>query len=202
MTERIGNPAWVEAFAAFTRAAVVERYGSRQSCVVSTRVAVEVANYFGLSGRALPVTVAAWNDRWGVGTGGTGELRDGGVWDGHLVLILGERWLVDLAADQFDRTARGLRVPGPAVLSWNADTEALVHSPVGWTNRFEAGQDYTLIRYTALASTVWRSSPDWTNRVRMRPVVGHAIRMLRAWEGAGGERPGGTRPARSARDAR
>jgi hypothetical protein len=168
---------WLRDFAACTRAAVLDdgRWDPMSSCIVTARIGVEVARYFGLAARPLPVTVRVWNDHYSVGTLGTGK-AEGNRWDGHLALVLGNVWLVDPSADLFDRPAHGLVVGGPVVLP----LVGRGGQQGGWCRVAELpGGARVAYRRLVGRECVWRRSPDWSNRrAALKPVMGAAIRDL------------------------
>lgn len=162
-----------------TRAAVLTRYRP-DSCIESTRAIAEVYRYFGH--RLVPVatrvafyTAEAYATNaargWAVGVTGTGEITNGG-WDGHLVGLVDDAWLVDGSADQFDRPAKGLHVGGPVVVA--TDRAQL-------DNGLSLADDASglVAVYRTIDNTSWRRAPAWTrNTAVMRTVVGEAIRQV------------------------
>jgi hypothetical protein len=110
----------------------------RDTCILHTHGAMQILSRLGVRCRPLPVQVQAFNPviaeymraghnpedltpqeweargGWSVGVGF--NTRDGiqtreGAWDGHLVLLVRERFLLDLTADQLARPDRGLVIP-------------------------------------------------------------------------------------------
>ena len=141
----------VKAIAEHVRAAVLTRYAA-DSCIASTAVFIDVGNWLGLGTSPVAVNVLAANpaalqvmaedpmppvdqwppDAWTVGVNADQPAREGG-WPGHLVAVLHGRRdrLVDVSADQFDRPARDLRCPSPALGrlpdGWGAGAECVTH---------------------------------------------------------------------------
>lgn len=166
----------VKAIAKHVRAAVLSRYPAVDSCIASTAVFLDVADWLGLDASPAPVSVFVANpgamkvmamdppppvdqwpdDAWTVGVAPGQQARDGG-WPGHVVAVLhGERdRLVDVSADQFDRPAKALRVPTPVLgrlpQQWS-DGEACV------THLHQHG---TVLRWIVLDDDTYTDSPNW-----------------------------------------
>lgn len=189
------DTAWLDRFADVTRAEIL-RWWRPNSCIVSTRLGLEVLKYFGVGAAAQAVTVAAFtkaaaaaiiageNPRdfgHSVGIAGTDEITmqpDGRrSWDGHLVIRLTQQpVLIDLSADQLDRPQRGLRVPQPIIAPID-DTTAFER---GRSLVLESAEDGTVLFYTALTSRAWRKSSDWTkHQDQVRRSAATVINTLR-----------------------
>lgn len=121
----------MEALLAVAREEILKDF-RRDSCIASTRVAVEVLRHFGV--RAYPLAVTAmvfnasfaahlgsdlipreaaetrrWTEEDGSWSVGIGFGRGGpGSWTRHLVAIAEGRWLVDLSLDHADRPEHGI----------------------------------------------------------------------------------------------
>jgi hypothetical protein len=179
------TPEWLACYVKTVRRAVLTEWPAYRSCIASTRVAVEVAGYFGVP--VVPIAFAvdyftqSFLDSKGtegacVGVDGTGGLTPAtGGWDGHLVPILDRRWLCDVSADQFSRPGR-LLVPGPSILPLEAWP---ITEPLGAEN--EHG---VLCRYKVMDNqSSWRKAPDWVGHQPMRRrAVAAAINALRQLE--------------------
>lgn len=166
----------VKTIAEHVRAAVMTRY-TADSCIVSTAVFIDVADWLGLDASPAAVDVLAANpaalrvmatdpmppvdqwpsEAWTVGVLSSEPPREGG-WPGHLVAILHGRRdrLVDVSADQLDRPSRGLRVPFPVLgrlpERWGDGEECVTHLHASGT----------MLRWTHRSgNTAWRESPNW-----------------------------------------
>lgn len=147
------------------------------SCILTTRVAIEVMHYAGhKAARPLAVKVIAANREaqeelragrmpdewpeaaWSVGVQGTGS-RASGRWDGHLIVACGDV-LADLTADQFHRPDKGLPCPGPIVVTgWDRTWPVLTaNDDTGVAVRYEP------MRGEAAQS--FRHAPDWLTNHR------------------------------------
>lgn len=175
-----------ETFAAVVRRHTLTAYSPR-SCIETVRVAARVADHFGFTVEPVPVTCYWRGGTQGhsVGVAGTGALdhaRNG--WDGHLVgylphpaggstaLDLGS--MIDFSSDQFDRPAKGLRVPGPYAL------HALPRADLATGFKVEFVATGTECWYQQTADRAWRRAPAWTARESLiRRVAAAAIRDLR-----------------------
>lgn len=181
------DPWWAQ-FAQAVRTAVVPEYGAR-SCVETTRVAVYVAAYFGvtLEPHAVAVSVhtpdnwAALDGSgtmpdvgWSVGTHGDGTI-DGLLWHGHLIALAEQRRiLLDISADQFSRPAKGLLVPGPVTMPLGPDDD------LGAGIAAHANDGGFVYYVQSSGNEAWRNFPAWQARKdRARRVAGTVIRELR-----------------------
>lgn len=185
----------LETFAAVVRRHTLTAYNAR-SCIETVRVARRVGDYYGLTIEPVPVS-CIWRSTTfdvppdggppghAVGVEGTGALdHDRNGWDGHLVgylphpaggptaLDLGS--MIDFSSDQFDRPARGLRVPGPYSL------HALPRADLTSGFKVEFLATGTECWYQQTADRTWRRVPAWTARENLiRRVAAAAIRELR-----------------------
>lgn len=168
----------VKTIAEHVRAAVMTRY-TVDSCIASTAVFIDVADWLGLDASPAAVDVLAANpaalrvmandpappvdqwppEAWTVGVLSSEPPREGG-WPGHLVAILhGHRdRLVDVSADQLDRPSRGLRVPSPVLgrlpKRWGDGDQCVTHLHASGT----------MLRWTLRSgNTAWRESPNWVS---------------------------------------
>ena len=113
---------------------------SRDSCIASTRVTIEVMNHFGIPAKPLPVFTAVYNaayalrykamgnrwpkdedelERWhaecgaqSIGIGYHEGPPEAGKWPGHLVAVVNNRFLVDASVDQVEQCQHGIFLPG------------------------------------------------------------------------------------------
>lgn len=171
-----GGDDWLEEFARETRTAVLERVASAGSCILSTRVGLEVLRFFGIPARPVPVRIVAHgtgSDPWCIGIAGTGRMGPE-TWDGHLVLSLPtQQWLVDLSLDQMSRVQRGLEL-GPAV----------AETPPGWGAVGDVVAGYcgqVLVAWQVIAGRGYTRCPDWSARRAgvVRDAAADAITRLR-----------------------
>ena len=179
---------WLSAVTRLCRAATLE-VCSPDSCIASTRVLIGVLDYFGYASEPLPCTAVVWNaagyeatdaeipvDQWppdahSVGVVGTGAARAPKRWDGHLVAMVEDRWLIDASLDQFSRPQKGIV------------TTPLVIDAVDWDDRTKMHVwrrgDGIVIGYQLMPNPgAWRSSPDWRGERHQR-IIGGVIRQIR-----------------------
>lgn len=149
---------------------------SRRTCILHTRIATIVLRELGLRARPLGCRLLAGNaewhelcnelgrlptpdewehrdDVWCLGIGfGRGDQRG---YDGHVVTVVEERYVVDLTVDQCDRPKYGMRfTPGffPADRTFLSGAEPAVFV-----------RDGSLLKYEALPKDRgFLMVPDWT----------------------------------------
>jgi hypothetical protein len=171
---------WLHEFALVTRTYTLLGSYLQNSCILTTRVGLGVLERYGVKARAQAVTAVAFNregwelasqnvppsewpdSAWAVGTEGTGKTDpETNAWDGHLVLVVRNpnrtRTLIDLTADQLDRPARGLPVPGPVFMDlppvWTPDDPRFT---------FTGPSQEAIISYRPQAKAGnWQDTPDW-----------------------------------------
>ena len=110
---------------------------------------------------------------WSIGIEATGEIaEDGNGWDGHLVAVVGGRYIVDLSAGQFARPQHGIKM-----------VPFVVHAEPGWAKGREplvlAGGEGAVV--ALLAKPGERSflpAKDWWHR-RIIPVVERVEEAIR-----------------------
>jgi hypothetical protein len=128
----------LERYANIARREILQDH-SRESCVPSTWVTVEVFRRLGVAAEPFPVKVSVGNGaygrrvsqvgpprsyeelvRWGEEDGsfvvGVGTQPTQGGIGGHLVALVGGQYLVDASLDQATSEEHGLRVPGVLVI--------------------------------------------------------------------------------------
>lgn len=160
------------------RALVLEQF-SPKSCIVSTRVAIEVLKAHGIPAYPLATRIEALNAQavkdseagatepslgsWIVGVEGTGEWSPTeNSWDGHLVAVFTDaksEVLLDLSADQIARPAKGIHAEPLAFRltgKW----------PAGWL-----WPNGSAIAYKPVRSRSYRQSSNWTDRRAWGPIV-------------------------------
>lgn len=172
---------------------------SRDSCIASTRMVMEVARYFALP-RIMPIAVStavfnrlafeeyqAWHslspeeqavtpmqlvidESWAVGIEGD-DTNTGGRWNGHLIAQIQDLF-VDFSLDQFSRPEHDM-----------ATTAAIFPIQNIW---YEHGvavyqrEDGVAVVYRHMENAQnYRNAPDWTNFQRWRPVMGRLIKKLK-----------------------
>lgn len=186
----------LEAMVQESPALLYEKYRP-DCCIAATSIALDVLKYFHVDAQPLPVRatamnramrerheqgnpptaeeIAAWQAKpgpidptepWGVGLG----FENGGPgWAGHLIAVIEERWLLDLALRQASRPERGLVVPDAG---WGTITRPLPRR-VDQAGRLLALADLadggTLTYWTAPDAPDWRDAPDWGHT---RPTKG------------------------------
>jgi hypothetical protein len=197
----VGDAAWLDAFAMLLRRAVLSNGFPRHTCVLTTRLGLDVLRYFGVRAEPEPVAIACYNAKafqavvdgtftadvgYTVGVGGTGAhtTRPGGIStvDLHLVLrTLSEPRLVDLSIDQFHRPERDLHLNGALVTPvfdlsrWLADDPITVFPAAGGA-----------IRYDRLDDHGYRRVPDWHPKGALATgIVAATIRALRELQESG-----------------
>ncbi len=166
----------------------------RDSCIVSTRIALDVCAAHGLTARPELVECFLYTPalfervkrgtfakpfrpgEWSVGLGVEGARtidRVRGL-DGHLVLLLpidGTEYLLDLSLDQADRPERGLHVRRPFLSAMPADwREGL--SAVHFDGAIIVYRPRTGLRDDYTRSKDWH---DFTRRARIVEAVHHRI---------------------------
>jgi hypothetical protein len=161
------------------------------SCIASTKMGYEVLRYFGVPAVPRAVRMAAFNrtawqaveagqvpdwegtDAWSVAIAGQGAPQTRGGWDGHLVLLVHGRLLLDLSLDQADRPKKGIHL---------APTMLLIPDPAAFTAgewvRYEH-EDGTVLGYQRLDDQGWRASRDWNHgERRYREPISRIIREI------------------------
>lgn len=165
-------------------------------CIAATGIAYDVFRHFGIASRALPVRFLVANARfielvdrgeepladptsWAIGVTGSGrrQRRATGehAWDGHLVLVVERRWLLDLTLGQARRPAKGILLPDVFVGT----------VPPGWPTSDDEQLTYRLRGGCAICYVPQRGnrgytgSPDWRQRrTKLRHVTAAIIRAV------------------------
>ena len=172
MSPVVVDELWLARYAHVTRNAVLGYWQRQGSCIASVNVGLRVARYFGVPAHPQPVAVAYRSATHSLGTYATGVVdRTRGRWDGHLVAIIDDRWLVDLSADQFDRPGRGLRVTRPVITGWEPATgDGSFHDP----------EHEVTATFRRVHDTSFKRAPDWTwYPALVGAAAGMAIRALK-----------------------
>lgn len=176
------------------------------TCVVSTRIGIEVLRYFGIPAAPDPVQLIVYTPNpeqpgtmqatLGNQTSGEvvvtkGPLRDRRLWGGHLILrTTGHQpALLDLSADQFHRPEHNITITKPVTGLLDPDGLAawLDHQPVYLT---EPGQAtvYRYTRHQGPGAYAWRREPAWNLDRDDRALVAECIRVLRGTRPTGDQR--------------
>lgn len=190
MTDRL-----LQAIADEARAAVLTRH-KPNSCIATTRVAIETAAYFGVSLRPWAVNVRAFTpEGWRLAQAGVppedwpqhahsiGIIAGAGPADvGHVAAVTTRGqvtaagdWLIDASLDQAARPARGLGPFTPVVAPLPAGLD-LAETGV---HQVEYEIDGGPVFYTASGSRLYLSSPNWRPGPAIRACVAEAIRAIR-----------------------
>lgn len=174
----------------FARPLILNRW-RKDSCLVSTAVALDFLSWAGVKAKPMEVEVLAYNalaveliergvpytewpaDAWSVGivqADSDPEQRKYKAWTGaHLVTLVAERTLLDLSADQLSRPLYRMSVPGPIVLPWDGDG----------TKAVSAEGAIVVYRRPERPDLSFRSSPDWRLRGRRADIVSELVRLAR-----------------------
>ncbi len=157
------------------------------SCVLASRVANEVFDYFGIPNEVIPVSAIAMNekmdnywkqsvpmeqwedDAYSVGvmpdiriTPNGIDRRDGMGFEGHLIVTT-PSYLLDLSALQFHRPKYNIVTNGPLIVSRQAVTTAIV----GGTRTFsKIILEQGMILYEPLKNYTFLKSQDWKKGYR------------------------------------
>lgn len=183
-----------EGLAPLLAPALEAEFRRRDLCILATRIALDVAAYFGV--RAEPVStravvynaafaahiergfedvdIARWKPLDGSYSVGVGfGLPNGGVpipgrWNGHLITVAGG-WFGDFSIGQAERPRYDI-LTGPAIVAPFPQADA-------WRGELSSG---AVVEYQVTRDLSYRRGPDWTDKARRRPIVGAMIRRLKA----------------------
>lgn len=165
------------------------------SCIATTKVAVDVLNHFGYHAKPQPVRVLIYNwklysrlntfdgifreGEWSVGLGFEGgkTITQGvGAYAGHLVALLEREkgdYIIDLSLDQASRPHKDIHLE-PSV--W--------YLPKQWRNNEDSdikvvlkGDKSSLIYYP-IHNDDYLKSPNWTELYQTRPIVDNLISII------------------------
>jgi len=164
------------------------------SCIVSTAIGIDVLTHFGILAEPLPVKLSIFNApyvkridsgsdwpnretliRWGqednsysVGIGyGEQQLNK---WAGHLVLLVENKWLVDLSIDQANRPQYNMIFEPMAI---EIDNDFLS----GKMPRILKDKE-CVIRIELIKNRGFLSSPDWAFGGRRKHLVSKIIEKI------------------------
>jgi hypothetical protein len=179
----------VEAFAMIARPIIRHASNDWDSCIVATRIAVDVFHHFGLRARALVTRKQIFNAAALEPTCGSVTVSDDtapeacivligydnavshGNFSGHLVAVVEGEILVDAVADRANLPNTGIELPGVLLHTVDPDFLAghslLYGSHSGCTVAYEASPNER-----SYASTPdWRRVPNAQGEVRSRVAV-------------------------------
>jgi hypothetical protein len=156
----------------------------RDLCVLTTRIVMDVAEYFGIAVWPLSVRAVVYNrtydqkleaqgnaiptdfsdGSWAVGIGfGKQE----GKWSGHLIAAT-DHLFGDFSIGQAERPQKDI-LTGPAIVG-----------PYGGENTWECRlKSGVVVEYDRIIDRAYRNAPDWRDHTRRRPVTAAIIRMVR-----------------------
>lgn len=172
------------ALAPFLAPRLEAKFGRRDLCILATRVALDVAEYFRIPARPVAVRAIAYNAEFAarVASGGdfSGDWKsDGsysvgigygktpGKWTGHLIAAA-DGVFADFSIGQAEREQYGIITGRALVGPWTgADL---------WKASNDRG---TVVEYQLLADDEYLRAPDWCDRKRRRGIVGELIRRVR-----------------------
>jgi hypothetical protein len=157
-----------------------------ESCVLSTRMAVDIARRYGVDAYPLSVEALVMNpimarldadhgptpDRSGwaaqgaamVWLGKGDEAPQPGKWPGHLVAVIDRRWLLDLSADQAHRPQYDIHLTEPLVFPVTEGFLRGRQDAVLDVQDGEQGAGQRLVYHTTPGNDTWRTSDAWTMR--------------------------------------
>jgi hypothetical protein len=174
-----------EAVAHMMRPLVQSQVRETSTCVLSTRIAIEVLGYFEIAATPQPVEIhvinqamADWIEAgypggvehgkelgaWGVSTIAD-QPAESGKWAGHLIVRLDDAF-IDSDLGAYSRPHRSLVVPDGIVLGADADP------PWG----YDLGGVHLV--YTPTTDVSWKESIDWNSK-GVKKYAGPMIRAIK-----------------------
>lgn len=164
-----------------------QRFGPR-CCINATRVGMDALRRFRVESFPLPVKVAAFSPKaaekvvagkpltreegeWMVLLGDGSSVPDDEGYDGHLVLMVARRFLVDLSIGQVSRPERGIEA-GPFWMDVGRD---FVRQ--GAERAFRSKQGTLLSYKCAPERGAWKDTPGWHPK-RNEPVLLEVVDAL------------------------
>lgn len=161
-------------------------------CIAATRVAVTVFERLGFEAYAQPTRLRVWNRKlweriaseqntfahgvfldgeWSVGVGFGEDPRkqhdpDWKGFDGHLVAIVDDRFLVDLSFGQTSRPQKGMPTKPVMIMQMHGEWPVTA-----------ALENFTLC-YEPIPNAAFLQSPDWTDEERTAHIVRRIINIV------------------------
>lgn len=186
----------VELFTALAphAADVIEGHFGNHYCILTTRVVIDVARYYGVNAKPMPVRMLIYNAafathiengdtlgvdcyHWAPIDGsyslgvGFGDRKITNKWNGHLITVA-DGCFGDFSIRQTERIQHGIVTGGAVTGRLPANAE-----PLHWTVFNTHG---TTIEYERMEDSRWQLAPDWRDEKRRRPLVGEIIRRIEA----------------------
>jgi hypothetical protein len=171
------------------RPVLLKILGKANTCIFCTRVACGVFSRLGIVNRPLPVTLSVCNpplrremmkeppgpETYGKLCFTTGRKRrkegdpdvDTHGWWGHLVCLVENRLMLDLALDQCNRPEAGIHLEA-AILE--PPPEVMTEFLDGWNTGLEAVANDCLLTYARLNDESYLTAGDW-DREHTREIV-------------------------------
>jgi hypothetical protein len=166
---------------------IEQTFNRRDLCVLTTRIVMDVASYFGIE--VIPCAVRAivinrhfaahvaegdidiekylHDGSWSVGCGFPTETQLPGKWNAHMIAVAGD-YMGDFSIQQAERPERDI-LTGPAVTG--------PFQPPHWKLENEHG---VIIEYSLHPNPEdYRRAPDWVDKKRRHRIVGDLIRAVR-----------------------
>ena len=173
---------------AYVARPVILSYFPSNSCIASTRIAIEVLARFGVEADALAVGMIvevkalslAYVSGFAVRHLATILRLDSAPWDGHLVAIatVGEsRYLVDASFDQVSMPEQGLQI-APFVFVAPLPDPTLLTGTIGMilTLVSDTGQKIS-VRYSPIPNQTFRDAPAWETD-HLQPAIATICKLM------------------------
>ena len=187
----------VETYKRIARPMMLNFLLNRQTCIASARITQEVMRTFGLHTRVIPVklavecqelkyayvsgfdeaeqehikrTAANWRNR-------------GQGWQGHLVLRVAHRWLIDPSIDQIESPEHGLTL-GPSILVIPISPTFQIQRMHLEANAITDEGHKLRIQYFSMWDQAFRSTPAWEMDPITNLIVAEIYRAVRSAIGA------------------
>jgi hypothetical protein len=180
----------VEAFARTARP-VMRKYMTPASCIAAARTTIEVMRIYGLRAVEIPVcfafqvpvrkyarlagfTRAERAEMRAEAASWTDELPEGSGWNGHLLVLVENRWLLDPSIDQADAPQFGVSVPAEVFVvdtvgrQWNPDENFEMKLGLVLDNG-----DRAELMYRSTRDGSYLETEAWTDEGL--PLLAHAI---------------------------
>jgi hypothetical protein len=171
---------------------VEAEFRRRDLCIFSTRLVMQVAEYFGVTVEPMPVRAVAYNaafakhvadgtcdtgkpSEWGDGSWSVGigygyppGHSNANGWNGHLVAAGGGHY-ADFAISQAERPERDLVFGGSLI--------AVLPAVMAWSVELNSG---CVVEYERIDDCAFLNAPDWLDpKQRRRRLAGQLIRELK-----------------------